>query len=123
MERGSDKHSPLVDEQLKREASQPLGEEAPVEEEPALVVGADSVHVPGTPMGLGPEDVEGRSELAGYLGKGVWPASGPELLQMATEHGAPDRVVSRLSELGDATYENVGQVWSALGGGHEDQRS
>lgn len=122
MERGSDKHSPLVDEELKHETAQQLRDEAPAEDEPSLDTGGDEVHVPGTPVGLDAEDVERRSELAGYLGRGVWPASGPELLAMATEHGAPDWVLARLGELGDSSYESVGAVWSALGGGHEEQR-
>ena len=68
-------------------------------------------------------DVEQRAELAGYLGKEVWPATGSQLREVAVERSAPGAVLSRLAQLPpERTYANVSEVWRELSGGVEQQR-
>lgn len=136
MERGSDKHGPREDEQLAHEVEGLLrsGHSTHAQEwkdpEPSGEDQPDADLVPhgslegGVPEGVTAADVEGRSELAGYLGKDVYPASGQALAERAAGNHAPDRVLAALSRLDPArTYANVAEVWQALGGGVEAPRS
>ena len=78
--------------------------------------------VEGTPAGIDPTEIERRSALAEYLGKEVWPADAPRLLEVARDRKAPDAVVAQLSSLAtDQKFENLEQVWQALGGGREQR--
>ena len=80
-------------------------------------------HRPGTPEGLSERDLEQRAELAGVLGKEVWPANGSRLREVAAEHGATGAVLDRLSRLpDDRTFTNVSEVWTALTGHAEQHR-
>ncbi|MGH3715262.1 MAG: DUF2795 domain-containing protein [Micromonosporaceae bacterium] len=133
IERGSTTHGPNLDEQMKHEVQgrvqgqespraeewhepEPAGEDQP---EPDRL--PDGHTAPGTPAGMTSEDVEGRSELARYLPHQTFPAERERLLTVATEHQAPDDVLGQLRELpADDTYQNVTQVWAALGHGTED---
>ena len=134
MQRGSDKHSRRVDEALRSEteaivrtgregreewkSAEPSGEDEPdVDRVPnATLVG-------GTPDGMDPDDVEGRSELASYLGKDLYPAVREQLIGRAIDRNAPTEVVDRLRELPSGrTFGNVNDVWTTLGGGVEQQR-
>jgi len=75
----------------------------------------------GTPPGMEPEDVEGRSELARWVQPSVFPADRQALLDSAAETGAPDHVTALLGKLPDGRpFENVQDVWRTLGGGTED---
>lgn len=130
MEPGSTKHGPHLDEELKRETQglvsagrstraeewrepQPPGEDQP----------GDISLVGGTPPGLDPNEVEARSELARYLGPGSFPAVGQVLLEVAADNAAPESVLDRLRALpAGREYENVADVWRALGGGVELRR-
>jgi hypothetical protein len=77
----------------------------------------------GTPAGMSDNDVEGRAELASYLGKEIWPANGETLQGKAREANAPDRIQARLQSLpSDRTFQTVSEVWQALSGGVEQQR-
>jgi Protein of unknown function (DUF2795) len=135
MERGSDKHGPGLDEQLEHEVdglvrsgrttraeewrdTEPSGEDQPdVDRVP------NGTLVGGVPDGTTEADIEGRSQLAAAIGKEVWPATAETLLSRAQESAAPDQVLDVLSRLPrDRTYRNVQEVWSALGGGTEQQR-
>jgi hypothetical protein len=51
------------------ESAEPSGED-----EPDVDLGPNATVVGGTPDGMAPDDVEGRSELASYLGKDLYPA-------------------------------------------------
>jgi hypothetical protein len=80
-------------------------------------------HRPGTPEGMSEGDLEQRAELASFLGKEVWPATGEQLQQVAADAGAPDAVRSRLSRLpAGTTFESIGQVWQELTGHREQHR-
>jgi hypothetical protein len=84
---------------------------------------SDDPTTAGTPTGMSEGDVEGRAELASYLGKEVWPASAETLQAKAREGNAPDRIQGQLQSLpSDRQFETVSQVWQALHGGVEQQR-
>lgn len=136
MERGSDKHGPRMDESLKAEtdAMMRAGRDTRIEEwnspepsgedEPDADRSPDGTQTGGTPPGMDADDVQGRSELATFLGKEVWPADREQLIELAIDRNAPDRVVDLLRELpGGRTFANVNEVWITLGGGVEAERS
>lgn len=76
----------------------------------------------GTPDGMSSADVEDRSDLARYLGR-VYPADRAGLIEAARGNSAPDRLVSMLAKLPEGQqFENVQDVWTVLGGGHEEHR-
>lgn len=136
MQRGSDKHSARMDDALDAEVSglvhagrdthaeewksaEPSGED-----QPEVDLTADGDVHGGVPDGLTEDDVEGRSRLAAYLGKEVWPATGEQLVEVAGSRQAPDVVLDQLQRLpAGRVFDNVQEVWSSLGGGAEQHRS
>jgi hypothetical protein len=135
VERGSDKVSPLHDEQLKAEERGLLqsGRQTHTEEwrqvepsgedEPDVDRFPDGTMAGGTPEGMTADDVEGRSEIARYIGKELYPAVREQLIQAAMDRNAPDRVVDELRRLPSGrTFENASEVWETLGGHTESQR-
>ncbi|MFC3687226.1 DUF2795 domain-containing protein [Aquipuribacter hungaricus] len=61
-------------------------------------------------------DIEGRSEIARFLGTGVWPADRDALVATAAENDATDRVLSQLGSLPEGrTFTNVQDVAVELG--------
>lgn len=135
MERGSDKHGPRLDEQLEKEArgivqggrdtraeewksAEPSGED-----QPAVDLSGDGVLAGGVPEGMTPEDVEGRAELASFLGKEIWPAEGAQVKARLLETQAPARVIDLCGPLPDGRiYDNVAEVWVDLTGHKEANR-
>jgi hypothetical protein len=129
MERGSDKHSARMDDALGHEVEglirtghdsredwnspEPSGEDQPdVDRVP------DGTMHGGVPDGMDEDDVEARSELAGYLGR-LWPATREELIRVATDNEAPDRIVEQLHRLPvGQQFANLQEAWSTLSGGH-----
>ncbi len=76
----------------------------------------------GMPNGMNASDVEDRSQLATYLGR-VYPADRETLLDAARRNSAPDRFLAELASLPEQhTFDNVQEVWAALGHGVEDHR-
>jgi hypothetical protein len=134
MERGSNSHSARMDDALKHDVQglvrsghdsredwnspEPSGED-----QPDVDMVPDGTLAGGVPDGMTERDVEERSELAGYLGRSVWPAVGQQLLEIAESNEAPDRVLDQLRRLpAGREYANVQDVWTALQGGHEEHR-
>ena len=128
MERGSDKHSPMVDDQLKHE-TESLVRGSPVEarsqegreqEGPADGEPTPDVRIRGdrgdAPNGMSFDDINARADLARSLEPSVFPARAGELVETARQNYAPEETIRRLEMLPDSTYENVQQVWAALGG-------
>jgi hypothetical protein len=78
----------------------------------------------GTPVGMSPEDVELRSELARFLGKEIWPATRGDLLARAEANMATDRVLDLLRSLPeDHEFANLQDVAQVLGIATEQVRS
>jgi hypothetical protein len=126
LERGSDKHSPRVDEQLEHE-TQSLQQGSPVEsrvEEFREQEGpGDDQPTPEPRLhevrtgSLDLDDAEARSDMARYLDPAAFPADREGLLANAEANNAPDQVLERLEALpGGRSYGSLPDVWSALGG-------
>jgi hypothetical protein len=133
VERGSDKHSSMLDEALKHDTASIVQggrearsdefreQEGPGEGEPtpdARIRGGGEI--PGA--GLSLDDLEARSELARYLEHRQFPAHPEELAAHAQQRHAPDAVIDLLRQAPDRLYENVAEVWEALGGRNEKSR-
>ncbi len=131
MERGSDKHSPRIDENLEHDtrsltqgspmearADEARHQEGAADDEPttdALLTG--DLH-PGQSQEalLDHDEAEGRSRLASFLRPSIWPADRAALVACAEELHAPPDVLSDLGRLPDGTYTHTEAVWEALGG-------
>ena len=135
MEQAANKHSPMVDEEMKHEtegmvragrstrAEEWRDPEPSGEGQPDVDRAPDATLTGGTPPGMTADDVERRSELASYLDRTSFPAVRTQLVEDATSNNAPDRVLAELRQLPDGReFANVNEVWSALGGGTEQQR-
>lgn len=131
MARGSDKHSPRLDESLVHD-TRPLTQGAPMEaradearqqegaadDEPttdALLTG--EIHPEQRSQdALDHDEVEARSRLAAYLLPSAWPADRDRLVACATEANAPPEVIDRLCQLPEGEFSHTEAVWEALGG-------
>ena len=124
----STKHSPRVDDELEHEMQGMLrGEHANRAEEwrevepqaegdPDIDRVPDGAFTGGTPVGMTPDAVTARAELARWLDRADFPATGSGLVEAAREHRAPDAVVAELGRLPEGdSYERVGDVVRALG--------
>ena len=124
MERDSTKHSPRIDDALKKELGS-LTHGSPVEsrkEEWREQEGAaDAEREPSSrtvdPAALGADDASARAELSRHLRLSVFPGDREALLAEAEGNDAPDPVLAALRRLPeDKTFATVYDVWEALGG-------
>ena len=128
MERGSDKHSPRVDEQMDHE-TRSLQQGAPVEsrveehreqEGPGEDQPTPDARLSGgraTAGSLDLDDAEARADIARFLTPSAFPADREALLADAEGNHAPATVVERLQALpAGRADENVQDIWAALGG-------
>ena len=124
----STKHSPRVDDELEHDIqgmmrgnhtnrSEEWRDPEPVAEgEPDIDADPAGTLVGGTPVGMDADAVVARAELARWLDRADFPSTGPDLVESARDHQAPDAVVSQLERLPDgATFERIGDVVRALG--------
>ncbi len=125
MERGSDKHTPRVDEEMGREGAametgQPhdsRAEEARRTEGPADDERDASPAGPLTSEGTGREGAVARADLARSLRPSTFPADREALVLTARDEEAPEPVIEALEGLpADRTFGDVEEVWKALGG-------
>lgn len=134
MQRGSDKHSARMDDALEAEVGGLIrsghdnradwnSPEPSGEDQPDVDLVPNGTLAGGVPEGMTEDDVERRSELAGYLGR-VWPATSEQVLAVAVENEAPDSILSSLRHLPPGrSFENLQDLWGSLSGGHvESQR-
>ena len=135
MDRGSDKHSPRRDDELKHEteglvrsghtthAEEWKDPEPSGEDQPDADLAPDGTLAGGVPPGMTEQDVEGRAELASYLGKDCYPMVREQVLNLAIDRNAPVRVVDLIRRLPSGReFHNVNEVWSAVGGHVESER-
>ncbi len=131
MERQSDKHSPRLDEDLKRQvapltngladtrAQEARAPEPPADGEP---VPDEVVSARGGPASLTHDEVELRQELARFLDTTIWPATREQIIENATEHHATDLALGHLMRLPSGTYPGFPEVWETLSGHNEPRR-
>ncbi|MBV9292195.1 MAG: DUF2795 domain-containing protein [Frankiales bacterium] len=135
MERGSDKVSVKLDEQMKHETQglvrsgrsthaeewkdpEPVGED-----QPDADLAPEGTLVGGVPEGMSPDDVEGRAELASFLGKSAYPMVRTQILDLVIERNAPERVIDLVRRLPAGTqFHNANEIWTAVGGSVEGDR-
>jgi hypothetical protein len=128
MERGSDKHSPRVDDQMSQEVrgtlqgvagaraeewkmAEPSGEDQP---QVSMVPQDDAGR--GQPNGVGSPQGEAFSRFGTYIGLSALPGDREALEKSARELLAPDDILEVLQRLpADTTYRNVAEVWRAAG--------
>ena len=135
MDRGSDKHGPRRDEQMKHEteglvrgrrsthAEEWKDPEPSGEDQPETDRAPDATLHGGTPPGMTGDDVEGRAELASYLGKDCYPMVREQVLNLAMDRNAPQRVIDLVRRLPSGReFHNVKEIWAAVGGGVEADR-
>ena len=131
MERGSDKHSPRIDENLEHD-TRSLTQGAPMEarsdearpqegaadDEPttdALLTG-DLHPEQAQESLLNHDEAEARSKLASFLRPSIWPADREALIRCAEEEHAPPDVLAQLRRLPDGTFTHTEAAWESLGG-------
>lgn len=131
MPRGSDKHSPRIDDSLEHD-TRPLTQGAPMEaradearqqegaadDEPttdALLTG-DLHPEQANDAVLDHDEAEARSRIAAHLRPSIWPADREALVACAEETHAPPDVLEQLRRLPDGTFTHTEAVWEALGG-------
>jgi hypothetical protein len=126
-ERGT-KHSPRLDDELEHEmqgmlkaerstrAEEWRDTEPSAEGEPDVDFAPESTLVGGTPVGMDADAVVARAELARWLDRADFPSTGPQLVEAALDHRAPDAVVDELRRLPEGeSFARVGDVVRALG--------
>ena len=135
MERGSDKVSPRADEELKHQTQgmvragrtthaeewkdpEPVGED-----QPDVDLAPEGTLHGGVPEGMTADDVEGRAEIAGFIGKAAYPLVREQVLDLVIDGEAPRRVVDLVRRLPSGRqFANVNEIWTALGGKVEAER-
>ena len=135
MERGSDKHSPLRDDELKHEtegltraghsthAEEWKDPEPSGEDQPDADFDPEGTLHGGTPPGMTADDVEGRAEIASYIGKDAYPMVREQIIDLVMDRQAPTRVVDLVRRLPSGReFHNVNEVWAAVGGAVEQDR-
>jgi hypothetical protein len=124
----STKHNPRVDEELEHEVQGLLKGgrstrsaewrevEPSAEGDPDIDADPQGTLTGGTPVGMDADAVAARTEIARWLDRADFPATGPGLVEAALDHRAPDAVVAELQRLPeDESFERVGDVVRALG--------
>lgn len=113
----SDKHGPRMAEDLTKDtrAGHQEREDEPIEDRVEVVRVHDGV--------LDDHEAAARTELARFLEPSAFPARGGRLVEIARDNFAPDAVIDLLETLPDDSYDNLQQVWRALGGETEQRRA
>jgi len=135
MERGSDKHSARLDDEMAHEvrgiiqggkdthAEEFKQPEPSGEDQPDVDLVPDGTLHGGVPEGMTDADVSRRTQLATYLHRSAFPMVREMVIDEAQRNEAPDDVVADLRRLpAGREFVNVGDVFATLGGAEETQR-
>jgi hypothetical protein len=128
MDRGSNKHSPRVDDQMAEEVRgivqgvaggraeewkmpEPSGEDQP---EVSEIPDEEEDYGRGEPAGVGNPEAEALSRFGTYIGRSALPGDREALIRSARDLDAPDDILEALSRLPeDTTYQTVTEAWQA----------
>ena len=131
MERGSDKHSPRIDENLAHDtrsltqgapmearADEARQQEGAADDEPTTdaLLSGDLHPEQSQEALLDHDEAEARSKLASFLRPSIWPADRETLIRCAQEENATPDVIAQLRRLPDGTFSHTEAVWESLGG-------
>lgn len=120
MERESDKHGSRLDEEMKHEVESLVHGNAAEESRAREDLTKEGSTEEEAPFPSG-DDVDARSDLARRVASADWPASRDDLIQAARVDRAPQDLLDTLRGLpAEVRFENVQEVWAALGGATED---
>jgi hypothetical protein len=122
-ERGSNEHSPRLDEEMAREvASLTHGApvEARIEDERMFEDAAEGEPMPESILSED-DEIRARSELARHLRPSIFPADVEALVQCAREEYADEALIASLTALPPGIYATSNEVWVALGGTVEER--
>lgn len=127
MERGSNKHSPRVDDQLENEvrgtlqgtaggrAEQWRVVEPPGEDQPEITLVPGGGYGRDEPNGVGNAEAEQFSRFGRYIGRSALPGDRGALESSARDLEAPDDVLEALHRLPPhTTYRTVAEIWDAV---------
>jgi Protein of unknown function (DUF2795) len=127
MDRGSDKHSPRVDDQLANEVRGTVQgtaggrveewkmAEPPGEDQPDATLVPDFDYGRDEPAGVGNPESERLSRFGRYIGRSALPGDRAALTKSARDLDAPDDVLEALNRLPEkTTYQTVTEVWRAV---------
>ena len=125
--RDSNKHSPRVDDELKKEVGSLIHgspAESHKEEWREQEGAADDEREPSSrtvdPQALGPDNETARAELSRHLRLSAFPGDRDALLAEAESNNAPEPVLQALCRLPEGQqFETVYDAWEALGGAIE----
>lgn len=134
-ERRSDKHGPMLDDELDHEAEsftngapvESRSEEAREKEGPSVGEPTPDARITGdrglsNDHGLSPDEAERRAELARWVQPAAFPADREQLLASARDLEAPEPVLATLARLPeDVEFANIQAVWVELGGSWEER--
>lgn len=134
--RGSDKHGPRVDEQMKHDTASLVqgqagsgdsrveefrDQEGPAEGEPETGDISRDTPLPG---GMDDEALRERADIARHLNRDAFPGDRDVLVASAEGNFAPDWVLDALRSLPEGrSFETVEQVWETLGGPPDPPRA
>ena len=131
MERGSDKHSPRIDDGLEHDtrpltrgspsetrADEGRHQEGAADDEPTTdaLLSGDLHPEQSNDAQLDHDEAEARSRIGAYLRPSIWPAAREAIVACAQELNAPPDVLEQLRRLPDGTFSHTEAVWEALGG-------
>jgi uncharacterized protein DUF2795 len=126
MDRGSNKHSPRLDDQMAHEvqgivqgraggrAEEWKTPEPSGEDQPEVTLVPEENYGRGEPNGVGNAEAEQLSRFGTYIGLSALPGDRAALEKSARDLEAPDDVLDRLQKLpAGTTYQTVTEVWDA----------
>ncbi len=116
MERGSDKHSPRVDDELATEVRGILQGVAGGRTEEGRVAEPSGEDQPDVSGILDDDEVDDLSRFGRYIGRSALPGDRDKLRQSAEVLLAPDDVLADLDSLPPGReFHTVTEIWTALG--------
>jgi Protein of unknown function (DUF2795) len=123
MERGSSKHSPRVDEEMKQEVLGNVQGIAGGRAEEWKMAEPPGEDQPDVTRAVEAETANDLSRFGRYIGLSAMPGDRDALRRSAETLGAPDDILADLRTLpDDVVFHTVTEVWAALGRGSAERR-
>ncbi|MCU7727086.1 DUF2795 domain-containing protein [Actinoplanes sp. KI2] len=123
MERGSSKHGPRVDEEMKHEVLGTVQGVAGGRAEEWKMAEPAGEDQPDATQTVEPDRGNDLSRFGRYIGRSAMPGDRDALLRSAQALEAPDDILDDLRTLPDnVVFRTVTEVWAALGRGTAERR-